>query len=138
MEKDGFCFLVSQKPRLLLLHSPSVCEPWRPQLNPLDWQIRGEREPHTEDHTESFYEPGVDVVLITFTHIPRVRLHLLRKRLRNVVWLYTQDRENGFSWIHTLCHSSAYCGSGIHIHFQDHEKSTSKFPLLYKDFWLSD
>lgn len=80
-----FSFLVSQKPRLLLLHSPTVHGPWRPQLNPLDWQISGERESHTEDHTESFYEPGIDVVHITFTHIPKVRLQLLRKRLGDVV-----------------------------------------------------
>lgn len=39
------------------------------------WQISKERKADGEIHTEGFYEPGLGVAYITFTHIPRVRLH---------------------------------------------------------------
>lgn len=47
--------------------------------------------------------------------------------------------KNGFLWTHTLCHPSAYCGLGVHIHFQYHGKFTSKLSgPLYRDLLLSD
>ena len=73
---DALLHRVSQEPRLILSGGPLFPGPWRHQMNPVfGWQINKEREVHVEGHPEGFYEPGLGLAYITFTHIPRIRLH---------------------------------------------------------------
>lgn len=73
-----------------------------------------------------------------FCSYPKRQTLIAEEKARKCSPIMSPAGGNGFSWTHILCSSSPYCGSGVHSHFQDHEKFTSKLPPLYRDFWLSD